>query len=132
MSGGVSAGISLCWIVFNTVPHVLLLLNSYFGPGYIMSTICKVSMVLTTVSGALAIVLMWLLYPREVDWVPTLDASITFMQAQMSGALPPDHRVEWRSDTGMQYKSIIISSPGIRSNFKPCALVIHALAILLA
>ena len=95
-----------------------------------MNIICKVGMVLTTISGALAIVLMWLLYPREVDWVPTLDASITFMQAQMSGALPPDHRVDWRSDTGLQYKSIVITSPGIRSNFKPCALLLHSLAIL--
>lgn len=89
-----------------------------------MSTICKVSMVITTASGVLAIVLMWLLYPREVNWLPTLDSSITFMQAQMSGALPPDHRVDWRGDSGMQYKSITITSPGIRSNFKPCVLML--------
>jgi hypothetical protein len=76
-------------------------------------------MALTTVSGVLALVLMWLLYPREVDWLPTLDASITFMQAQMSGKLPTDHRVDWRSDSGLQYRSILVSSRGIRSNFKP-------------
>lgn len=74
--------ISLCWIVFNTVPHMLLLLNSYFGPGVIMSVICKACIALTSAAGALAIVLMWLLYPREVDWEPALDASIRFMQVR--------------------------------------------------
>lgn len=74
--------ISLCWIVFNTVPHALLLLNSYFGPGVIMSVICKACIALTSAAGALAIVLMWLLYPREVDWEPALDASIRFMQVR--------------------------------------------------
>lgn len=74
--------ISLCWIVFNTVPHLLLLLNGYFGPGLIMVCICKVSMFVTNASGILAIILMWLLYPREVKFVKPLAASITFMQAR--------------------------------------------------
>lgn len=68
------------------MPHALLLLNSYFGPGIIMSIICKGCMALTTAAGGLAIVLMWLLYPREVDWEPALDASIRFMQVR-----PPKH-----------------------------------------
>ena len=37
----------------------------------------------------------------------------------MAGPLRPDHRVEWRSNSGMQYKSLLISSRGMRSNFKP-------------
>lgn len=122
-----TAGISLCWIVFNTIPHLLLLLNSYFGPGVIMSMICKGCMALTSLSGMLAVVLMWLLYPREVDWLPSLDASITFMQAQMSGTLPGDHRVDWRNNSGLQYSSIAISSLGIRSNFRPCVSTISCI-----
>jgi hypothetical protein len=82
------AGISLCWILFNMVPHVLLLLHTYFGPGYIMNAICKGCMALTAASGVLAIVLMWLLYPREVDWGPALNSSITFMQVRLTPALP--------------------------------------------
>lgn len=86
------AGISLCWIVFNTVPHALLLLNSYFGPGFIMTGICKMCIALTSSSGILAIILMWLLYPREVDWGPALNCSITFMQVCLplcSTFIPP-------------------------------------------
>jgi hypothetical protein len=66
--------ISLCWIVFNIVPHLLLLLNAYF--------ICKICMFVTNASGILAIILMWLLYPREVKFVKPLAASIKFMQAR--------------------------------------------------
>jgi hypothetical protein len=72
--------ISLCWIVFNTVPHLLLLLNGYFGPGLLMVGICKICMFVTNASGILAIILMWLLYPREVKFVKPLAASIKFMQ----------------------------------------------------
>jgi hypothetical protein len=41
------------------------------------------------------------------------------VQAQMSGRLPLDHRVLWRSHSGLQYRSLLVESPGIRSNFKP-------------
>jgi hypothetical protein len=81
-------GISLCWIVFNSVPHALLLLNAYWGPGVIMSIVCKGAMLLTNVAGVLAIVLMWLLYPREVDWAPALGSSIKFMQAWVPSLFP--------------------------------------------
>jgi hypothetical protein len=41
------------------------------------------------------------------------------VQAQYSGSLPNDRPVAWRHASGLQYKNIMISSPGIRSNFKP-------------
>ena len=74
--------ISLCWIVFNTLPHLVLLLHAYWGPGVLLVTFCKLFMLLTNASGVLAIVLMWLLYPREVKFVEPLAASIKLMQAR--------------------------------------------------
>lgn len=82
-------GISLCWLVFNTIPHVNLLFYSAFGPGGFMVGWCKMGMLLTTASSALAIILMWLLYPREVDFVKPLDFSVRFLQVLLSVALPP-------------------------------------------
>ena len=72
--------ISLSWLVFNTVPHITLLFNSAFGPGAFMVAWCRFGMFLTFASGALAIILMWLLYPRAVDFTPALLGSVTFLQ----------------------------------------------------
>jgi hypothetical protein len=76
-------GISLCWLLYNTVPHVNLLLYSAFGPGNFMVGWCGIGMVITTFSSALAIVLMWLLYPRDVDFTEPLTSSIRFLQARV-------------------------------------------------
>ena len=36
----------MCWIVFNTVPHLTLLLHSIFGPGGFLVAWCALSNVL--------------------------------------------------------------------------------------
>lgn len=77
-------GISLCWLVFNTIPHINLLFYSAFGPGGFMVAWCKLGMMLTTASSALAIILMWLLYPREVNFEQPLSFSVKFMQVPAS------------------------------------------------
>lgn len=43
------------------------------------------------------------------------------VQAQMSGKLPGDHvlRVPWRFNSGMAYRNILVSSPPIKSSFRP-------------
>ena len=79
-------GISLSWLVFNTVPHVNLLFYSAFGPGGFMVAWCKLGMLLTFASSALAIILMWLLYPREVDFQEPLNFSVRFMQVRQMHA----------------------------------------------
>lgn len=76
-------GISLCWLVFNTIPHLNLLFYSAFGPGGFMVGWCRFGMFVTTATSALAIVLMWLLYPREVDFRQPLIASIRFLQVRL-------------------------------------------------
>eukprot|EP00892_Ulva_mutabilis_P001911 jgi/Ulvmu1/11720/UM008_0131.1 len=116
--------ILMCWIVFNTVPHALLLLTAYFGPGAIMNALCKACIGLTSAVAALAIVIMWLLYPREPNWEVSLDASITFLQAQMSGKLSPGHmeRVPWRFDSGLQYRGVLVASNAIHGVREPAAM----------
>jgi hypothetical protein len=74
--------ISLSWIVFNTVPHLTLLFNSAFGPGNFMVAWCRLGMFLTAATGALAVVLMWLLYPREVSFTDALDGSVTYLHVR--------------------------------------------------
>jgi membrane-bound metal-dependent hydrolase YbcI (DUF457 family) len=74
--------ISMCWIVFNTIPHLTLLFNAYFGPGGFMVAWCRFAMFITAVAGALAIVLMWLLWPREGEYESSMNASITFLQVR--------------------------------------------------
>jgi hypothetical protein len=79
--------ISLSWIIFNTVPHLTLLLNSAFGPGNFMVAWCRFGMFLTGVTGALAVVLMWLLYPREVSFTDALDGSLLYMHVRLCSHL---------------------------------------------
>ena len=81
-------GISMAWIVFNTIPHLMLLLYAYFGPGQIMVILCRLFMFIMTGAGILAIVLMWLLYPREVSFEPALADSITFLQVRFPAVVP--------------------------------------------
>lgn len=82
VSVNAAQAISLCWIVFNTVPHLTLLFNSAFGPGGFMVAWCRFGMFVTAVSGALAVTLMWLLYPREVSFFEGLQGSVTYLQAR--------------------------------------------------
>ena len=60
----------------------MLLLHAKFGPGFVMVGVCRLFMLLTNAAGISAIVLMWLLYPREVTFQPALTASITLMQVR--------------------------------------------------
>jgi hypothetical protein len=112
-------GISLCWLVFNIVPHANLLFYSAFGPGKFMVRWCRIGMFITTASSILAIILMWLLYPREVDFKQPLDASIRFLQAQVSGKLPDNYPIPWRSDSGLQYlQAQVDGDTGIISKYR--------------
>ena len=81
ISVNAAQAISMCWIVFNTVPHVTLMFYASFGPGSFMVAWCRVGMALTGASGALAVILMWLLYPRDVSFDAALRGSIQYMQA---------------------------------------------------
>ena len=60
----------------------MLLLHAKFGPGIVMVGVCRLFMLLTNAAGISAIVLMWLLYPREVTFQPALAASVTLMQVR--------------------------------------------------
>jgi hypothetical protein len=118
VSVNAAQAISLCWLVFNTVPHLTLLLNSSAGPGTFMVAWCRFGMFLTTASSALAVVLMWLLYPREISFLATLDDSLIFLKAEVSGPLPLGYMPAWRSSSGTQYLTANVDVPnGIASVF---------------
>lgn len=47
---------------------------------------------------------MWLLYPSNVDYEKATDMSLSFMDAQRSGALPSYWPIRWRGDSGLTDK----------------------------
>ena len=71
--------ISMCWIVFNTIPHLALILHAIFGPGGFMVAFCRAGMFITAAAGALALVLMWLLWPKEASFVEPLNNSVSYL-----------------------------------------------------
>jgi hypothetical protein len=81
-------GVSLCLLVFNTVPHLTLLLHSAAGAGRAMVRWCRVGMALTALSAAAAIAVLWLFYPRGIDFARPFEASITFLQVRRDSQSP--------------------------------------------
>lgn len=92
--------IAACWVVYGMIPHCLLLFHARVGQGRFMSIACKFAMALSGVLSALAVVLMWFMYPVEENYGVAATASLKFLDAQRSGAVPdgPD----WRFKTGFQ------------------------------
>jgi len=81
--------LALCWLVYNALPHVLLLMYAAVGGGVALTRACRGAMVVSTCAGALAIVLLWLLYPREVDYGVAADMSLEFLRAERAGSGVP-------------------------------------------
>ena len=92
--------IALCWVVYNTVPHFLLIAYAHVGQGPSLTFLCKACMMLSFVASSFALVLMWLLYPRDVDYGRAADLSLDYLQAQRSGPLPAGYDVTWRHPAG--------------------------------
>lgn len=96
--------IALCWVLYNIVPHVLLLTYARFGSGKVLHFACGFLIVAQSVISVLALVLLWVLYPREEDYVKATDLSLRFLYAQWSGAVVQPFPVEWRQSSAPQYK----------------------------
>lgn len=94
--------IALLWVLYNIVPHLLLLVYARFGNGGVLKFSCTFLMYLQSAVSLLALVLLWLLYPREENYVRATDLSITFLQAQRSGALRQPYPVDWRKSSGQK------------------------------
>jgi hypothetical protein len=96
--------IALCWVLYNIVPHVLLLVYSRFGSGNILRYACNALMVTQSIISVLALILLWILYPREEDYVRATDLSLSFLYSQRSGALVQPYPISWRFNSGTENK----------------------------
>ena len=76
--------IALCWVVFNMIPHTLLLIYASRGQGTFLNFTCKVFMFLSTFVGLLALILLWLLYAHEESYVRAADLSLNYLAAMTS------------------------------------------------
>jgi Glycosyl hydrolase family 9 len=94
--------LSLCLVVINFAPPALLCLYWAFGPGRLLSQACTLFMLLSWAAGAIAMVFLWLLWPRDVDFKAAAEMSLSFFDAQRSGALPSNYPITWRGDSGLQ------------------------------
>lgn len=74
--------LAMCWVVYNALPHGLVLMHAAVGQGALLTRACRVSMLLSAVAGAGAIALMWLLYPRDMDYERAADLSIGFLERE--------------------------------------------------
>lgn len=59
--------ISVCWCVYNGIPHFLIVYYAYVSKGPSLAWVCRICMLLSFVTGALAVGLMWGLYPKQFD-----------------------------------------------------------------
>jgi endoglucanase len=74
--------LAMCWVVYNALPHALVLMHAAVGQGSLLTRACRVSMLLSTLAGAGAIVLMWLLYPRNMDYSRAADLAVGFLERE--------------------------------------------------
>ena len=93
--------LSLCLVAINAVPPALLCLYWTFGPGRLLSKACTLGMWTSWAAGVAGIVFLWLLWPRNVNFERAADMSLSFYDAQRSGALPSNYPVTWRGDSGL-------------------------------
>ena len=111
--------IALCWVLYNIVPHVLLLTYARFGSGKILHLACGFLIVAQSVISLLALVLLWVLYPREEDYVKAADLSLRFLYAQWSGAVVLPFPVDWRRSSAPQYRAFALTQERLDENGAP-------------
>ena len=57
--------ISLVWLIYTAIPPYLLLHYHFIGRGQMLRWACRVSFWISSLCGIAAIVLLWLVYPRQ-------------------------------------------------------------------
>lgn len=101
--------IALCWVLYNVVPHLLLLTYARFGVGKILHLMCTFLFTVQSLISLLALILLWVLYPREENYVKAAELSLRFMYAQWSGDIIQPFPVDWRRSSGAQNKNYKIN-----------------------
>ena len=57
--------ISLVWLIYTAIPPYLLLHYHFIGRGQMLRWACRVCFWISSLCGIAAIVLLWLVYPRQ-------------------------------------------------------------------
>jgi hypothetical protein len=94
--------LSLCCCIINFVPPFLLILLWIFGSGRLLSRFCTIFMVASWGAGIAAMVFLWLLFPRDVNFLKAANMSLSFLDAQRSGVAGASYPLKWRTTTGLQ------------------------------
>jgi Glycosyl hydrolase family 9 len=94
--------IALCWVLYNAVPHALVLVYVRFGAGAVLHRACAISCVAQSLISLLALALLWVLYPRDEDYARAADLSLGWLYAQWSGKVPDAFPVTWRDSSGLR------------------------------
>jgi hypothetical protein len=58
--------ISLVWLIYTAIPPYLLLHYHFVGRGQTLRWACRICFWLSSLAGIAAIVLLWLVYPKQV------------------------------------------------------------------
>ena len=60
--------ISVVWIVYSMIPPYLLIHYTWIGRGTTLQFMCRVAFVLSFVTSICAMLLLWLVYPKDYDF----------------------------------------------------------------
>lgn len=83
--------ISLVWLIYTAIPPYLLLHYHFVGRGQTLRWACRICFWLSSLAGIAAIVLLWLVYPKQVPAPPPNPNPICSPLPRLtspSGALP--------------------------------------------
>jgi hypothetical protein len=94
--------ISLCLVLVNLAPPLMVLMHWNFGQGMLLTRIASFMMLVSFVAGGCALAFLFVLFPQEVDYIRAADLSLDFLNAQRSGILQQSYPIDWRFDTGKQ------------------------------
>lgn len=92
--------LSLCLILINIAPPALLVLYWIFSSGRLLSRLCTFFMTLAWAAGIAAMVFLWLLWPRPVDYRRAGEMSLDYLDAVRSGPVSQSYPVRWRGESG--------------------------------
>eukprot|EP01023_Acetabularia_acetabulum_P067704 TRINITY_DN939_c0_g1_i1.p1 TRINITY_DN939_c0_g1~~TRINITY_DN939_c0_g1_i1.p1 ORF type:complete len:1224 (-),score=215.19 TRINITY_DN939_c0_g1_i1:956-4627(-) len=95
--------IALCWVLWNMLPSILVLYYAVIGSkGTHFTVLCMTACALAQLLPLLADILLWMLYPRNVDYSTVSHKVFTFLDAQWSGFLPSvDQILPWRRSSAL-------------------------------
>ena len=88
------------WLLYNMLAPLMLLWHCLFRDRG-LTTLCTMISMISTLTLAAIVVIIWLVLPKDFDWNQQLQNSLTFFDAQKSGRLPANNPISWRGDSAL-------------------------------